>query len=86
MRPPIGSVSLSFVHSPNKDGEIMGMTNEPGGRSEQMRAKAQEMKDLAERTSDPAERKRLTDKARRLQEQSDGESGQAMGREDMNPR
>ncbi|MEK8141634.1 DUF6381 family protein [Streptomyces sp. M10(2022)] len=51
----------------------MSVAGEFGGRAQQIRAEVQELNDEAERTSDPEARKRLTDKARRIQEQSEQE-------------
>ncbi|WP_405714840.1 DUF6381 family protein [Streptomyces xanthophaeus] len=45
------------------------------GRSQQLRSKAKELNEAAARATDPEESRRLRDKARRLQEQSEKESG-----------
>ncbi|MET9800408.1 DUF6381 family protein [Streptomyces sp. NPDC006368] len=54
----------------------MSVADEFGDRIRQMRAKAQEMDREAEQVQDPHERQRLKDKARRLKQQSDQESGE----------
>ncbi|MDX2565401.1 DUF6381 family protein [Streptomyces sp. TX20-6-3] len=58
------------------------MTSEPD-RVRQMRAKAEELQERAKRVGDPAEHRRLSEKARRLREQSEKESGQSTGRPDL---
>ncbi|WP_411103976.1 DUF6381 family protein [Streptomyces sp. cmx-4-9] len=45
------------------------------GRSQQLRDKAKELDEAAARATDPEEGRRLRDKARRLQQQSETESG-----------
>ncbi|WP_405774727.1 DUF6381 family protein [Streptomyces sp. NBC_00859] len=57
----------------------MSATGESGNRIQQMRAKAQDLKQAAEQTADPAEQRRLTEKARRLDRQSEQESDMAAG-------
>ncbi|MCT4352074.1 DUF6381 family protein [Streptomyces sp. Je 1-79] len=56
----------------------MSVADEFGDRIRQMRAKAQKMEQDAEQTTDPQERQRLTDKARRLKQQSDRESSEGI--------
>ncbi|MFD3580419.1 DUF6381 family protein [Streptomyces sp. NPDC058644] len=56
----------------------MSVADEFGDRVRQMRAKAQEMEQEAEQATDPQERQRLTDKARRLKQQSDRESSEGI--------
>jgi hypothetical protein len=83
-----GSRSVTARHAPDRQrffacvtalphhkGVIMSVAGESGGRAQQMRQKAQELKDAAERANDPQERQRLIDKARRMEEQSERESG-----------
>lgn len=53
----------------------MSVAGESGDRVQQMRAKARELKEAAEQATDPEQRRRLQDKARRLREQSETESG-----------
>ncbi|QNA75387.1 hypothetical protein C8250_028980 [Streptomyces sp. So13.3] len=61
----------------------MSDAGETGGRIRQMRQKAQELEEAAERATDPELRQRLTDKARRLNAQSEQETSMA-GR-DLDP-
>ncbi|MGA5561271.1 DUF6381 family protein [Streptomyces platensis] len=57
----------------------MSASGESRARIQQMRDKAQELQAAAERAGDPEEQKRLREKARRLQSQSEQESGMASG-------
>ncbi|WP_328535320.1 DUF6381 family protein [Streptomyces sp. NBC_00344] len=57
----------------------MDVSGEFGSRIKQMRAKAVDLKQEAERTTDPDERRRLNEKARKLQDLSEQESGMASG-------
>lgn len=57
----------------------MNGADEPGHVARQMRAKAKELKESAEHTADPEERQRLSDRARKLDEQSEQASGMAGG-------
>lgn len=61
----------------------MSVPDEAHQRIQKMREKAQELQRTAERTDDPDERKRLQEKARRLETQSEQESG--MGGGDIYP-
>jgi hypothetical protein len=55
----------------------MSSAGESGGRVQQMRAKAKELEEASEQAAEPQERQRLKDKARRLREQSQQESGRS---------
>ncbi|MDN3296326.1 DUF6381 family protein [Streptomyces ficellus] len=55
----------------------MSVPDKSQGRVRQLREKALELDQAAERASDPEQRQRLKDKARRLREQSEQESGLA---------
>lgn len=57
----------------------MSDTDETRSRIRQMRAKAQDLKQTAEQTNDPDERRRLTEKAGKLERQSEQESDMAAG-------
>ncbi|MFD5399537.1 DUF6381 family protein [Streptomyces sp. NPDC127097] len=57
----------------------MSASGESRARIQQMRDKAQELQAAAERAGDPEEQKRLREKARRLESQSEQESGMASG-------
>lgn len=60
----------------------MSVAGEPGGRTEQMRAKMQELKNAADRATDPQERQQLREKARQMEEKIERESGTGPG---LNP-
>ncbi|MFF1838847.1 DUF6381 family protein [Streptomyces sp. NPDC058231] len=57
----------------------MSEADEVRGRARQMRAEAKGLKVAAERTADPEERQRLTEKARKLENDSEQASGMASG-------